>query len=79
MQRWEYIVETINTEYVPDKEGNIDNAPSGEQILSQSLNYNGAEGWEIVGFLPALPARHFKGSPPNPFLFYAIYKRLSAD
>lgn len=75
MDKWEYWVETINTEYVADKDGNIDNSPSGSEIIGSCLNYWGSDGWEFVTFLPALPAHHFKGSGPNPYVVHAIFKR----
>jgi hypothetical protein len=75
MDKWEYFVETINTEYVPDKDDNIDNSPSGDEIIGRCLNDLGGEGWEFVTFLPALPAHHFKGSGPNPYVVHAIFKR----
>jgi hypothetical protein len=54
-----YRVETINTEYVIDKDDNIDNSPSGAEIIWRRLKECGDEGWEFVTFLPALPAQHF--------------------
>jgi len=74
-----YWVETINTEYVPDKDFSIDNSPSGDEIISRCLNDRGEEGWEFVTFLPALPAQHFKGTPPNPYVIHAIFKRKAGD
>jgi hypothetical protein len=73
-----YWVETINTEYVTDKDDNIDNSPSGDEIIWRHLNDRGEEGWEFVTFLPALPAQHFKGWPPNPYVVHAIFKREAA-
>ena len=73
-----YWVETINTEYVPDKDAGIDNSPSGDEIIWRRLNERGEEGWEFVTFLPALPAQHFKGDPPNPYVVHAIFKRKAA-
>jgi hypothetical protein len=70
-----YWVETINTEYATDKDNNIDNSPSGDEILWHRLKDRGDEGWELVTFLPALPAQHFKGSPPNPYVVHAVFKR----
>lgn len=70
-----YRVETINTEYVIDKDLSIDNSPSGAEIIWRRLNDCGDEGWEFVTFLPALPAQHFKGDPPNPYVVHAIFKR----
>ena len=75
VQSTSYWVETINTEYVIDKDDNIDNSPSGDEIVRCRLNDRGSEGWEFVTFLPALPAQHFKGSPPNPYVVHAIFKR----
>jgi hypothetical protein len=73
-----YRVETINTEYMIDKGDNIDNSPSGAEIIWRRLNDCGDEGWEFVTFLPALPAQHFKGDPPNPYVVHAIFKRKAA-
>ncbi len=72
---WEHLVETINTEYQKDKDGNIDNSPSGDLILRTFLNEWGSEGWELVAFLPALPAPHFDRTPQNPYVFHALFKR----
>jgi len=70
-----YWVETINTEYEPDKDGGIDNSPKGDEIIWRRLNDRGVEGWEFVTFLPAIPSQHFSGSPPNPYVVHAIFKR----
>jgi len=78
MDRWEYLVEKVNTEYVVDKDGNIDSSPEGNVILSSRLNDCGTKGWELVSFVPALPAQHFRGYPPNPYVVYAVFKRKTA-
>ena len=70
-----YRVETINTEYVADRDSSIDNSPSSDEIIWCCLNDCGEDGWEFVTFLPALPAQHFKGAPPNPYVVHAIFKR----
>ena len=75
MTVWEYLVETINSEYEIDKEGNIESSPSSENIVQARLANLGDEGWELVTFLPAAPAKHFKGMPQNPWLFHAVFKR----
>ncbi len=76
MSEWEYYVETINTEYVPDKDGNIENSPSGDLIILDMLRTYGKDGWEAVAFVPAAPGNHFKGHPPkNPWVFYVVFKR----
>jgi hypothetical protein len=69
-----YRVETINTEYV-DRDASIDSSPSGAEIIWRRLKECGDEGWEFVTFLPALPAQHYKGDPPNPYAAHAIFKR----
>jgi len=48
---------------------------SGAEIIWRRLNDCGGDGWEFVTFLPALPAQHFKGDPPNPYVVHAIFKR----
>ncbi len=70
-----YRVETINTEYVRDRDASIDNSPSGDEIIWRRLKECGDEGWEFVTFLPALPAQHFKGDRPNPYVVHAVFKR----
>jgi hypothetical protein len=75
MQNWEYWVETINTEYEMDKDGNIDTSLSRDEILTRCLNNWGSEGWELVEFLTALPAP--RGTPQNPYVIHAIFKRKS--
>ncbi|MGA1998938.1 MAG: DUF4177 domain-containing protein [Terriglobales bacterium] len=79
MHGWEYWVETINTEYQRDNDGSIDDSPGGDEILRTCLNHLGSDGWELVAFLPALPAPHFKGSPQNPYVFHAIFKRKTDE
>jgi divalent metal cation (Fe/Co/Zn/Cd) transporter len=74
---WEYYVETINTEYTPDEDGKIDNSPGGQEIIQRMLQQYGKEGWDAIAFLPAAPERHFKGYPPNPWLFHVVLKRLA--
>lgn len=77
MATWEYLVLTINTEYEIDQSGEINHSPDGDQILQQRLSDCGAEGWELVGFLPAAARPHFKGNPENPWLVWAVFKRVT--
>jgi hypothetical protein len=72
---WEYLVETINTEYEIDRNGVIDNSPSSGQIIDHRLAKCGTDSWELVSLIPAAPVKHFKGAPENPWIFHAIFKR----
>lgn len=77
MIAWQYHIETINTEYEIDEQQNIRTpAREGEYILEDLLRSMGQDGWELAGFLPAQPEKHFQlGTPKNPWVFYAVFKR----
>ena len=77
MGTWEYLVETINTEYEIDNEGEIESSPTGDKIIQERLAERGSDGWELVAFIPAAPAKHFKGAPENPWVFHAVFKRAA--
>jgi hypothetical protein len=72
---WEYKVETINTEYQLDENGDPAHIPDGWEIINKCLNDFGSDGWELVTFLPALPADDFRGNYKNPWVYHAIFKR----
>jgi hypothetical protein len=77
MLRWEYCAITINTEYeVPDG-GKITDSPEGRVIIENRLDKMGANGWELVSFLPAEPmAQKWKGNEfANPWMYHAVFKR----
>ncbi len=74
MVLWEYWVETINTEYDVDR-ADIKDSPQGSEIIQKKLQLLGDDGWELVTFLPALPAEHFRHGGPNPWVFQAVFKR----
>ncbi len=73
MNDWEYLVDTIviDTEYQKRKD-RIDNFHGSDVILSERLNIWGRKGWELVAFLPALPAPDL---PNSPYVLHAIFKR----
>jgi len=75
MSDWEYLVDTIviDTEQQKRKD-RIDNFHGSDVILSERLNIWGSKGWELVAFLPALPAPDL---PNNPCVLHAIFKRKS--
>jgi hypothetical protein len=73
MNGWEYLVDTIviDAEYQKRK-GDIDNFHGSDVILSERLNTWGSKGWELVAFLPALPAPEL---PKNLYVLHAVFKR----
>jgi hypothetical protein len=77
MPEWEYSVITINTEYEVPFEGKITDSPEGRVIIEQHLNSMGANEWELVSFLPAMPMpQKWKGNEfANPWMYHAIFKR----
>jgi hypothetical protein len=77
MTKWEYSVITINTEYEVPFDGKITDSPESRVIIERHLNGMGADGWELVSFLPALPMpQKWKGNEfSNPWMYHAIFKR----
>jgi hypothetical protein len=75
MKDWEYMVETINTEYEVNNSGNIEDLPRPWEIIQHRLNVLGEDGWELVGFLPAAPEKDFRGNLANPWMVHAVLKR----
>ena len=75
MVTWEYLVKKINTECQVDGDGKIVNSPDSEEILQRRLAEDSSNSWELVSFLPATSAKHFKGEPPNQLIIYAVFKR----
>ena len=76
MPQWEYHVETINTEYQKDRHGEIDTSCKLEHLIQPRLDALGRDGWELVAFLPALPATsNIMELYENPWVHYAIFKK----
>jgi len=79
MAVWRYEVRQINTEYIDPNEDDgkpdLDLLRFKEGHLENILNYMGESGWKLVGFLPAMPNKDFKGYPANPWVHYAIFKK----
>jgi len=74
--KWEYLVETINTEYVLNENRDIDTSRKGEMLIQSRLDPLGREAWELVAFLPALPATSYVMELyKNPWVYYAVFKR----
>lgn len=74
MNDWEYLVDTIviDAEQQKHKGGSTGSSPTSDVILSQRLNVWGGKGWELVAFLPALPAPDL---PKSSCVLHAILKR----
>ncbi|WP_348268664.1 DUF4177 domain-containing protein [Edaphobacter paludis] len=81
MVKWEYSVITINTEYEVPFEGDLEDSPPSGEIIQSHLKEMGADGWELVSFLPALPmAQKWKGiDSANPWMYHAVFKRQTED
>jgi hypothetical protein len=75
MKQWEYSILTINTEYEIAHDMSIENSRPGEVIIHSQLKEAGLHGWELASVLPAMPAKHFKGESPNPWVHWFILKR----
>jgi uncharacterized protein DUF4177 len=75
MAKWEYRVITIITESEKDKSGHRETAKERDDRIENRLSEMGADGWELVNFVPvALPTR-----PANPWIHHAIFKRQAKD
>ena len=76
MTNWEYHVELMNTEYQRDRHGEIDTSHKMTEIIQPRLDALGRERWELVAFLPALPATsNVMELYQNPWVHYAVFKR----
>jgi hypothetical protein len=75
-----YRVITINTEYEVPFGGKIEDSPESARIIEDHLNEMGEDGWELVGFLPALPQnQNWKRTIANPWVYHVIFKAHKDD
>jgi hypothetical protein len=85
MNEWIYRTVTINTEYKPDLVETL-TGYEGNPPVQSMLNSMGADGWELVGLLPAQPVDKTWIDPfnnkqvlhANPWIYHAIFKKPAA-
>ena len=76
MTKWDYRVITINTQYEIVGDGKLENSRPSNEIIESCLEQMGADGWELVSFLPAMPTdSKFRGEYANPWIYHAVFKR----
>jgi hypothetical protein len=78
--KWDYRVITVNTQYEIVGDGKLENSRPSNEIIQSRLEEMGADGWELVSFLPAMPTdSKFRGEYANPWVYQFVFKRRAIE